>query len=481
MASTLFFYDLETSGFSPKEARIMQFAGQRTDLELNPIGEPYNFLISMTDDVLPDPDAILITGITPQKTRAEGISEADFLKIFHSEIALANTIFVGFNTIRFDDEFMRYMHYRNYYDPYEWQWQDGRSKWDILDVVRMTRALRPEGIEWPFDPKGNPSNRLEYLTSVNKLSHEDAHEALSDVRATIEVAKLVYRKQPDLFRYLLKIRTKDEVSKLVATGQPFVYTSGKYDSEFEKTTVVSMVCEHPGQVASALVFDLRHDPAPFIKLSPAELVDAWRKRKDEPGLRLPVKTLKYNRCPAVAPLGVLDNTSQQRLKLEPETYLANFEKLKAIKTEFCERLQNAIEIMDKKQQAKLLEDEAEVDYQLYDGFFNKEDKTLMSVVRAASKTELSSLKGSFNDTRLNALLPLYKGRNFPAAMDDEDRQIWERFRERKLLGGGTESRMARYFARIGELEGQKGMSSENMYLLQELQLYAQSIMPGEMA
>ncbi len=459
----------------------MQFAGQRTDLELKPIGNPYNFLIRMTDDVLPDPDAVLITGITPQKTRAEGISEAEFLKIFHSEIALMGTIFTGFNTIRFDDEFMRYMHYRNYYDPYEWQWQESRSKWDLLDVARMTRALRPEGIEWPFDSKGNPANRLELLTSVNKLNHDSAHDALSDVRATIEVAKLIYGKQPDLFNFLLKMRKKENIINLVSQGEPFVYTSGKYDSEFEKTTVGAMVCVHPGQQGGALVFDLRYDPNEFTNLSPSVLVEAWRKRKDDPGSRLPVKTLKYNRCPAIAPLGVLDKDSQKRLQLDPSVYMENFKKLEAIKQDFCKQLKEALEIMDTKQQSKLLEDEGEVDHRLYDGFFDSKDKIVMRVVRAASPEELSSHQDSFHDSRLNALLPLYKARNFPKAMDEKDRQTWELFRERKLLGGGTESRMARYFARIGELESRDGLSNENRYLLQELQLYAQSIMPGDMA
>src|SRR5258708_419153 len=142
MATTFFFYDLETSGFNPREARIMQFAGQRTTLDLEPIGPPVNIFIRLTPDILPDPDAILLTGITPQITVAKGQSEAVFLADFQATIATAGTIFVGYNNIRFDDEFMRFLQYRNMYDPYQWQWQDGRSRWDILDLVRMTRALR---------------------------------------------------------------------------------------------------------------------------------------------------------------------------------------------------------------------------------------------------------------------------------------------------------------------------------------------------
>ena len=155
----------------------MQFAGQRTGMDLNPVGEPYDILIKISEDILPEPDAILITGITPQKTIADGITEAEFLKIFDAEINQEGTIFVGFNSIRFDDEFMRFTRYRNFYDPYEWQWKDGRGRWEILDVARMTRALRPGGIQWPFGSDGKPTNRLELLADVNKLDHHSARRS----------------------------------------------------------------------------------------------------------------------------------------------------------------------------------------------------------------------------------------------------------------------------------------------------------------
>lgn len=480
MASTLYFYDLETSGFNPREARIMQFAGQRTDMDLKPVGEPHNILIKMTDDIVPEPDAILVTGITPQKTIQDGISEAEFLKIFADEIAVPETIFVGFNTVRFDDEFMRFLHYRNFYDAYEWQWTDKKSRWDMLDVVRMTRALRPDGIKWPVDSKGAPTNRLELLTSLNGIDHTDAHDALSDVRATIAVAELIKGAQPKLFDYLLNIRDKKKVAVLANSQRPFVYTSGKYASEFEKTTVVATVCEHPSQSGGALVFDLRYDPAPFAAMSAVELAAAWRLRWDEPGVRLPVKTLKYNRCPAIAQLNVLDKDSQERLKLDPAEYLKNFETLKEVQEEFCEKIKAAVELLDKKQQARLLEDDLEADARLYEDFFSNEDKIKMSMVRAASPEELAGLEPAFKDQRLDALLPLYRARNFPGVLSDGDRQTWESYRQRKLLSGGTASRLARFFQRLGEMSQRTDLTGEQRYLLEELQLYGQSIMPEEL-
>jgi len=122
---------------------------------------------------------------------------------------------MGFNSVRFDDEFMRYLHYRNFYDPYAWHYSDDCSRWELLDLVRMTRALRPEGIEWPVSPEGKPTNRLELLTGLNHLDHEKAHDALNDVLATIAVTKLIRDKQPGLFDYLFQYRSKNDVKQKV--------------------------------------------------------------------------------------------------------------------------------------------------------------------------------------------------------------------------------------------------------------------------
>ncbi len=480
MAETLFFYDLETSGFSPREQRIMQFAGQRTDLKLKPIGEPYNFLIKTTEDILPDPDAVLLTGITPQQTIQDGISEAEFLRIMHAEIAQPGTIFTGYNSVRFDDEFMRFLHYRNYYDAYEWHWADGKSRWDLLDVVRMTRALRPDGIKWPVNSDGKSANQLEMLTSINGLKHSSAHDALSDVQATIALGQLLHSKQPKLFDFLLKHRGKKEVEKLVSSGQPFVYTSGKYPSEYEKTTVVSPLFQTAKQNGT-VVYDLRHNPQQFEGLTAQKLADMWQhfcKERPCPHPRLPVKTLQYNRCPAVAPLGVFNSDAQKRLDLSMKTIETNLSQLSS-QPEFVARLKEALVILDKQVQTRLVEDEIDVDQRLYDGFVGDNDKTQMSRVRSADIGELSKLNVKFDDDRLNQLLPLYKARNFPKSLSDAERQTWQRFCERRLLGGKQQSRAAKYFERLGQLDEQKDLSQNKRYLLEELQLWGQSVLPTE--
>jgi exodeoxyribonuclease-1 len=479
MAASFFFYDLETSGFNPREARIMQFGGQRTDMNLEPIGKPVNVLIKLTPDTLPSPDAILITGITPQQTLTEGMTEAEFLRFFYDEVVRPDTTFVGFNNVRFDDEFVRFLNYRNFYDAYEWQWKDGCSRWDLLDVVRMTRALRPKGIEWPFAPDGKPANRLEYLTSINKLSHSDAHDALSDVLATVEIAKLVRKKQPDLFKWLLDNRSKKSVAKIVEATNPFVYTSGKYSSEYLHTTVAVRLCRHPERDA-ALVYDLRFDPEPFLNMSVGDLVAAWQFSRDPNAIRLPVKTLKYNRCPAVAPLGVIkDGDTQKRLALDMNTITDHLNRLREGQAAFSKKILEAKTRLDERQeksQAGLVDDELTVDARLYEDFMSDTDKSTVKAVRAAAPDELAGISGALKDNRLKSLLPLYKARNYPGSLTSEERASWEGFCRAKLVGGGAESQLARYFGRLKELSAEK-MPKQKQYLLEELKLYGESIVP----
>ncbi len=469
---TFYFFDVETSGFRPRDDRIMQFAGQRTDMELNPIGEPDNILIKITPDFLPQPDAVLVHGITPQKTLTEGISEAEFAKYLTSQVSTSDTILVGYNNIRFDNEFIRFTLWRNFHDAYEWSWKDNRSIWDLLDVTRMTRALRPEDIKWPFAPDGKPSNKLEYLSAVNKLDHVDAHDALSDVNASIALARLLKSKQPKLFNYLLEHRSKNKVAPLVTSGKPLVYTSGRYPSEFNKTTVAVMVAQKDDK-SGALMYDLRIDPDEFTALPSAELAKRWAARGEDVPY-FPIKTMGFNRCPAIAPIEVLaKDNGYEKLQLHKETIKSHLQKLQKA-SGFDKKLLEALEIMWPKRQARLVADVQKVDGALYDDFVPNDDRTKMSVVRAAEPAKLSDLNLEFKDERLKLLLPLYKARNYPKQLSESELVDWDEFRRRKLVGSGSADN---FFKRLAEISKTPGLGGEKQYLLEELNLYAQSILP----
>ena len=476
MEKSFYFYDLETSGVSPKNDRIMQFAGQRTNENLEPIGDPTDFYIKLPKDVLPQPDAIMLTGITPQKTIQEGITEAEFTKYFEEKLADAGTVFVGFNNIRFDDEFIRYAMYRNYHDPYEWHWRDGRSRWDILDVIRMTRALRPDGILWPFDNEGNSTNRLEMLTGANSLIHNNAHTALSDVNATISLAQLVMQKQPKLFTYLLNMREKGKVRALVNAGEPFAYVSGKYESRYEKMTVAVMAQELADR-SGALVYDLRYHPGVWKDKTDAEILAAVDLRSDNPEERLPFKTMQYNKCPSIAPYKVVNDDCAERLKVIKTDVANNLAALQDSK-ELINRVAKLLEGKKKAFQASFIPDISDPDSMLYDGFIPDADRAESKHLAKLGLTALSGYEPHFDDARLNALFPLYKARNYPTTLTDQERQVWEEHVSGRLFDG-TPNSMDKFYKRLGELFLKDSLTTDQQYILQELKLYAESITPAD--
>lgn len=463
---TFFFYDLETSGLNARSQRIMQFAGQRTDEKLKPVGEPVNILVKLSDDILPDPYAITVTGITPQMTLSDGMTEPEFAKYISEEVFTPNTIAVGYNNVRFDDEFIRHTLWRNFYDPYEWSWSDGRSRWDMLDVVRMTRALRPDGIEWPVDENGAPTNRLELLSKANKLLHTKAHDALSDVEALIALAQLLKEKQPQLFDYLFTLRSKNEVAKLVnlEDPKPFVYASGRYGKEHDFTTVAFPIAPGP-KLNSVLVYDLRFDPTEFLKATPQALASTLfadrELRKQEGFVPLAVKELTYNKCPAVAPLGVLDKASQERLELSLETIEKHMKQL-ASNPAFGEAVRTAFEMREP------YEPSSDVEGQLYDGFMPDADKPKCAAVRSANGHSLADFHPNFVDERLSELLLRYKSRWFADSLAEDERKAWEAYRTTKIT-----TALPNYLATLAKL----AETASDTYVLEELQLWAESIAP----
>lgn len=468
--NTFLFYDLETSGFDYKSQRIMQFAGQRTDMDLQPIGDAFNLLVTMTEDVLPDPGAIMVTGITPQQTVAEGMSEAEFSKLLHAEVCTPGTIMVGYNNVRFDDEFLRFTFYRNFYDPYEWCWLDNRSRWDLLDVVRFTRALRPEGIKWPSDKSGKPVNKLELLAKENNLLHTKAHDALSDVEALIALTKLIRDKQPKLYDYLLKMRDAKEVAEIVGINdpKPFVYTSGRYNGEFQATTVAFALSRHPVKNKAALVYDLRHDPTPYLNATPLQLAESmFGKTAGTDTPRLPVKELAFNKCPAVGPAGVVaDQSIQERLGLDMDIIEKHANILRRNR-QFTDAVTEAYNLRPDYETA------ADVDGQLYDGFFGDSDKKAIEAIRNADPETLAKFNPKFVDGRLEELFIRYKARNFPKTLTSEDRAAWEDYRKKRFM------RDLPGFTKELQKAGGESSAHDKEFLLQELTLWAESIAPSD--
>ena len=479
--TTLYWHDYETFGVDPSRDRPSQFAGIRTDEDLNIIGDPLVIYCKPAKDMLPDPIACLITGILPQKADEEGYCEAEFITKIHRQLVQPGTCGVGYNTIRFDDEVTRYTLYRNFFDPYEREWKNGNSRWDIIDMVRLTHALRPEGIEWPRHEDGKPSFRLEQLTKANGIAHESAHDALSDVHATIAVAKLIKTKQPRLYDYIYQLRFKKEIQSLldVVNRKPVLHVSSMFSVERGCMAIVMPLVKHPTNSNGIVTFDLSEDPTPLIELSVEEIkARLFTPTAELPvGVsRIPLKTIHVNRCPVVATVKLLDAETAEKWGIDIEQCYKHYQQLDKILSD-----QSGL-IIDKLQ--KVFSDTdylpiTDPDRMLYSGgFFSAADKRMMQTIRQSSPEKLATLKLNFEDQRLDEMLFRYRGRNFPATLNEDEKHRWEEFRYRRLTeeDGGASLTLDQLHERLESLMQDESYSVEQKRILQSLAEYSDQLL-----
>jgi exodeoxyribonuclease-1 len=430
MKSTFFFYDYETTGIDPKRDRVIQFAGIRTDENFNLIDEPIAKYSKLSYEVVPSPEALLITGINYETLEEKGVTELDLTRLIFKEFSTPYTCVVGYNNIRFDDEFTRYSFYRNFYDPYAREWQNNNSRWDLIDLVRICAALRPQGVNWPLNDTGTISFKLENLTKSNNLQHNKAHDALSDVYATIEIAKLIKNVQPKLLNYLLNCRKKSFINGLINLDfklnidihtRLVVHSSRMISSEFCATSIFLPLIRNPINQNDILAWDLRYDPSPLFSLQNIEqvkyLLYTAQDQLQAGETRLALKNIFVNKSPAIAPFNTVDHDSFQRIKLDKDLVLSRA-------TRIVENLGSWFELISQLFYITSDFNNNDVEHQLYDGFISKNDRALCNKVHTMPNHKLIELQDLFTDIRLKELLFRYRARNFPDTLTHEEQMAW---------------------------------------------------------
>ncbi|MFZ6750790.1 exodeoxyribonuclease I [Undibacterium sp. Ren11W] len=467
-------HDYETFGAQARRDRPAQFAAIRTDADLNEIGEPIMLYCQPAPDFLPDPQSCLITGITPQECLERGVPEYQFAATIEQAFSQPGTIGVGYNTIRFDDEITRFMFWRNLIDPYAREWQNDCGRWDILDVVRTTYALRPDGINWPTNAEGKPSFRLEHLSAANGLAHEAAHDALSDVRATIALAKLIRQHQPKLFDFCLSLHKKERVAAEIGLPlkKAFLHVSGMIPAERGCITAVWPLAVHPQNKNEVIVWDLNVDPSELFTLDAASIKLRMFSKADalpEGVSRLPIKSIHLNKSPIV--IGNLKTLSTERAThwgLDMQL-VQNHAKLAEGAPDMASIWQ---QIFSRNSEAGI-----DVDEDLYGGFVGNNDRRTLTDLRAMKPEELASTRPQFQDARLAELLFRYRARNFPATLSSQETQRWQRHIAARLLdGAGKALTVEQFFDRIDNL--QESATERDEEILGALYDYAEQITPS---
>jgi exodeoxyribonuclease-1 len=474
---TMLWYDYETTGTDPVRDRPAQFAALRTDMALQPIGDPVTLYCAPAPDVLPHPEACLITGITPQDAAREGVAEAEFAGRVHEILAEPGTCSAGYNSIRFDDEVNRNLFYRNFFDPYEHCWKNGNARWDIMDLARACYALRPDGIEWPLREDGSPSFKLEHLAQANRLEQARAHDATSDVIATVALARLLHGRQPRLYDWCFALRHKraviPQLAGALADRRPLLHVSHKYAAQRGCLAMVVPIAEHPTRDGTFIVVDLDVDPDAWTELDPEDLTERmFTRRADLPEdiERPPLKEVHANRSPFLAPVETLRNTDTRRIALDPDRCLENLKRIRA-SDGLAERVRQAFASREPRRL-----DGEDPELMLYSGFASDADRKRFGDVRATPPAQLGATDFGFADPRYAELLFRYRARNWPDLLDAAEREHWRGFVRDKL---GRESGLAgltleQYFATITRLRAEMPPGPQHA-LLDRLQAWGESV------
>jgi exodeoxyribonuclease I len=518
---TFLWHDYETFGINPRVDRPSQFAAIRTDADLNVIGEPIMLYCQPAPDYLPDPVSCVLTGITPQVCLERGISEHEFAAQIEAALSQPGTIGVGYNTIRFDDEFTRFMLWRNLRDPYAREWQNNCGRWDLMDVVRTAYALRPDGINWPlkdisaeelvkinatnniaaqaintpantenrgknstFDAKTDetplkkPSFKLEDLTKANGLAHEAAHDALSDVRATIDLARLIKKTNPKLFDFCLSLHKKDRVAAelglptTLQNARPFLHISGMFPSEKGCIALMFPLAMHPTNKNEMIAWDLAHDPSELAVLKPEEIrLRMFTKSSELPAgtTRLPIKTVHLNKSPMViSSLKTLTPEMAHKWGIDVAEQMQNAEK--------ATELPDMSALWPVIFQRPATENAAapDVDADLYGGFVGNNDRRRLNQLIALTPDKLAEARTGFEDERLEELVFRYKARNFTDILNDDEQERWyEHCAARLQSGEGGARSIEAFYTQLNELS--KTADAKGNGVLAALAEYADSL------
>lgn len=459
---TFYWYDLETFGLDRRRDRPAQFAGCRTDADLNFLegGSGETLYMRPSEDYLPSPESVLLTGITPQECQERGLPEHDFAREVWSRFNAPGTISIGYNTLGFDNEVCRFLFWRNFQDPYAHQWMNGCGIWDLYPVIVAYWALRGEGVVWPDwkdvtvrQPEEERSGvcfRLEELAKANGILHDHAHDALSDVLATVGLARLLKEKAPKFWRWALANRTKAKVIEALSQG-PVVSVKTIFGQQRGYTAIVMKLVVNPRNSNEVWVWDLSEDPSDLPKLTKEDWERLLFAKKDalkEGEKRLPIYRINVSSCPFVcSDLRVLSEEKAQLYGIDKERCLRNAEILRGV----LPKLGGAVTAQCERHEAVPVD----VDVALYQKGFDvtRHDRTLKAQLGSASSRDLAQGNFFFDDADFNELLFRSRGRNAPEGFSGEERLSWRKHCAETLRDGkGGARTISQYFDEIDRLQ-----------------------------
>jgi len=332
------FHDYETLNIDNKTtqgaAKPIEYAGIITDIDLNEVPDGrHHKIIKPPIDVIGNPNAFLVHGVDPEMAEKVGVSEFEFAEWIGQLYGKDGTVIAGYNSIKFDSEVTRHTRFRNLLPSYTPEFENGNFQLDVMKVVMMAYSMSPGVLNFPKKDDGNDSLRLEDLTAANGIDHKDAHSALSDVEATINLAKLIKERNPQLWHYALWLTNKRNVEPLLDKNEMLFYTDTTIGQKTRYTSVMHPLVVDSKIGSKYICIDLNSEDLDIVfDESPEKLNEYIFTSKQEQGSNYratPFLNLTTNKAPIVIPASerAIKNMSDD-MGFDLERIQKNFSRIK---------------------------------------------------------------------------------------------------------------------------------------------------------
>lgn len=413
------FYDTETTGTDTTFDQILQFAAILTDADLNEL-DRFEIRCRLLPHVIPAPGALLATRVTPAMLTDTTLPThyEMMLQISEKLRQWSPAIFVGYNTLSFDEPLLRQAFYQTLQPVYLTN-TNGNQRADVLRLAQATAVLAPNAMAVPISDKGKPTLRLDTLAPANGFAHENAHDALADVEATIYMAQLVRDRAPDVWNALLPLVNKAEVTARLSSGDPNCLVD--YHMGVPSLRAVVGCGHHPKNPSMQAVFDLRRDPVEVMNLSEEDLA------KETKGSNRALRTIYTNKMPAI-----VDPALVADLQDAVDLPMAELVRRAAVVTadgQFAARVGKAME-----QRYPPFEPAQVVEQRMYEGFPSRADESRMQVFHLGDWYKRAEIAETIEDERYRELARRLVFVNAPEALAGTRRAQLQTWLQNRRLG-----------------------------------------------
>ncbi|WP_316228268.1 exonuclease domain-containing protein [Bradyrhizobium sp. SZCCHNR1039] len=289
------FYDVETTGTAATFDQILQLAAIRTDDALN-VTDSLNIRCRLLPYVVPSPEALLVTGVTASDLGSAPFSHFEMMRQIHTKMAewsAEGAIFVGWNSMRFDEGMLRQGYYQSLLPIYQTN-TNGNGRADMMRMAQVASACMPSCLAIPRDSKGKCVFKLGGIAEANGVQLDNAHEAMSDAAAVLGIARLVKQSTPKLWDAMVTNARKAAALKLIKNHSHLVLSETYWGAPY--TFIVAPVVANAANANEWALFDLQFDPEPLLNANDADLLDAID------GKTKKIRRVSVNSQPALLPL-----------------------------------------------------------------------------------------------------------------------------------------------------------------------------------